>query len=181
MPKRGVEEEKKKKTKTTTKKKKRLEDGDGKGRKEEGWKGTKEGWSRGEETRVKPGTGLVPAFHSHWPCRSLYRWSSSSSSLRVVVFLLLLFLLVVFLLCSLRLHFSLSIKKKKESSSLIGCLLHFLLSFLLHRLLFLLLFVILLEPPAQRQSNRGPLGSLAINASPALTLQNCRIRARVRS
>lgn len=73
-------------------------------------------------------------------------------------------------LCSLRLLFSLSIKKKRESS-LIGCLLHFLLPLLLLRLL---LFVILLEPPAQRQSNRGPSGSLAIKASPALTLQNCR-------
>lgn len=29
---------------------------------------------------MKSGTRLVPAFHSHWPCRSLYRCSSSSSS-----------------------------------------------------------------------------------------------------
>lgn len=38
------------------------------------------GWSGGEEARVKSETGLVPAFHSHWPRRSLYRWSPSSFS-----------------------------------------------------------------------------------------------------
>lgn len=29
---------------------------------------------------MKQRTRLVPAFHSHWPCRCSYRWSSSSSS-----------------------------------------------------------------------------------------------------
>ena len=34
------------------------------------------GWLSSEE--VSAGTGLEPAFHSHWSRRSLYRWPSSS-------------------------------------------------------------------------------------------------------
>lgn len=45
----------------------------------------RDGKGAGQEGRkrggVRPGTRLVPAFHSHWPCRSLYRWSSSSFSI----------------------------------------------------------------------------------------------------
>lgn len=67
MPKRGVEEEE--------------EVSDGEEEKSEGrWEeGRGRGWSGVEEAGVKSGTRLVPAFHSHWPCRSLYRCSSSSS------------------------------------------------------------------------------------------------------
>lgn len=59
MPKRGIEEEEE------------VSDGDGKKEKSEGGGG----WPGGEEA----GTRLVPAFHSHWPCRSLYRYLSSFS------------------------------------------------------------------------------------------------------
>jgi len=64
MPKRGIEE-------------KEEETPVGDGKKKEGRKG---GWSEGKEAGVKQRTRLVPAFHSHWPCRSSYRWSSRSSS-----------------------------------------------------------------------------------------------------
>lgn len=59
---------------------------------------------------MKPETGLVPAFHSHWPCRSLYRRPYSSLLSFHLVILLLLSLLVVLLLRS---YSSLFLEKKR--------------------------------------------------------------------
>lgn len=69
MPKRGVEEEEEEE----------VSDGDGKKEESEGRRKEGGGWPGGEEAGVKSGTRLVPAFHSHWPCRSLYRYLSSFS------------------------------------------------------------------------------------------------------
>lgn len=104
----------------------------------DGGRGGRRSWLGGEEAGVKSGTRLVPAFHSHWPCRSLYRYLSSFS-----------FFFFSPLFASLLLLVSSRGERERKTGNPSLDRLPPRISFSFSS------FVILLRPPAQRQLDRG--------------------------